>query len=162
MTSNRIKIAEQYSSSLTSRLYIHLLLHSHIAIVIYLFQQFDNIYNIKARRERAFLSRKMPLKIKKQIPVRGNLSIQDAVRKSHLNNERADDDLRTFEQREARVAFAHRYCLASKKTMTEKKEDTRLIDMLKRARFNGGQLLTLNNHYCCAECHHYIKFCDEF
>ena len=56
--------------------------------------------------------------------------MQDAVRKGLISNERADDDLRTSEQREAMVAFAPRYCLAGEKTMTEQKEDARLIGML--------------------------------
>ena len=91
---------------------------------------FDNVYYIKTRRERALFNRNMPLKIKKQIPGRGNLPVQDAVRKGLISNERADDDLRTSERREAMVAFAHRYSLAGEKTMTEQKEDTRLIGIL--------------------------------
>ena len=56
--------------------------------------------------------------------------MQDVVRNSLISNERADDDLRTSEQREAMVAFAHRYFLAGEKTMTEQKEDSRLIGIL--------------------------------
>ena len=56
--------------------------------------------------------------------------MQDAVRKCLISNDRAEDDFRTSEQREAMVAFAPRYYLAGEKTMIEQKEDARLIGML--------------------------------
>ena len=53
--------------------------------------------------------------------------MKDAVQKRRVNDEPVEHDSRTAEQREIMLAFAHRYCLADEKTLTEQEDIARVV-----------------------------------